>query len=86
MTTLGLISGMFTTLSFLPQVLRTVRTGSAADLSLGWLGLFGAGVSGWCLYGLLSADLAISLTNAVTLALVLLLTGLKVFSSGSCRA
>jgi MtN3 and saliva related transmembrane protein len=86
MTTLGLISGMFTTLSFLPQVLRTVRTGSAADLSLGWLALFGAGVSGWCLYGLLSADLAISLTNAVTLALVLLLTGLKVFSSGSYRS
>jgi MtN3 and saliva related transmembrane protein len=85
MTTLGLISGMFTTLSFLPQVLRTVRTGSAADFSLGWLALFGAGVCGWYLYGLLTADLAISLTNAVTLALVLLLTGLKVFSSRSYR-
>jgi MtN3 and saliva related transmembrane protein len=77
MTTLGLVSGLFTTLSFLPQVLRTVRTGSAADLSLGWLTLFGAGVFGWCAYGVLSADLAISLTNAVTLCLVLLLTGLK---------
>lgn len=77
MTTLGLVSGLFTTLSFLPQVLRTVRTGSAADLSLGWLALFGVGVFGWCVYGVLSADIAISLTNAVTLGLVLLLTGLK---------
>lgn len=77
MTTLGLVSGLFTTLSFLPQVLRTVRTGSAGDLSLGWLGLFGAGVFGWFVYGLLSADIAISLTNAVTLCLVGLLTALK---------
>ncbi len=85
MTTLGLISGMFTTLSFLPQVLRTVRRNSAADFSLGWLALFGAGVSGWFVYGLLTADLAISLTNAVTLLLVLLLTGLKLHSMGALR-
>ncbi len=82
MTTLGLISGALTTMSFLPQVLRTLRTGSAADLSLGWLALFGAGISGWCLYGLLTADLAIGLTNAVTLALVLLLTAIKLRAVG----
>ena len=81
MTTLGLISGTFTTLSFLPQVLRTMRRGSAADLSLGWLALFGAGIAGWCVYGLLTADLAISLSNAVTLALVLMLTGVKLRSA-----
>lgn len=80
MTTLGLISGTCTTLSFLPQVLRTMRRGSAADLSFGWLALFGAGISGWCVYGLLTADLAISLSNAVTLALVLMLTGVKLRS------
>lgn len=80
MTTLGLISGALTTLSFLPQVLRTLRTGSAADLSLGWLALFGAGVSGWCVYGVLTHDLAIGLTNAVTLALVLVLTAIKLRS------
>lgn len=85
MTTLGLISGLFTTLSFLPQVLRTVRTNSAADFSLGWLALFGAGVCGWCAYGLLTADLAISLTNALTLVLVLFLTGLKLHSMRVAR-
>jgi MtN3 and saliva related transmembrane protein len=86
LTTLGLISGTFTTLSFLPQVLRTLRTRSAADFSFGWLSLFGAGVSGWLAYGLLSADLAISLSNALTLALVLVLVGLKVLSSRPARS
>ncbi len=81
MTTLGLVSGAFTTLSFLPQVFRTLRRGSAADFSPGWLALFGAGVSGWFLYGLLTADLAISLSNAVTLALVLVLVAIKLRSA-----
>jgi MtN3 and saliva related transmembrane protein len=85
LTTLGLISGALTTMSFLPQVLQTLRTRSAADLSLGWLALFGTGISGWFVYGLLTADLAISLSNAVTLTLVLVLTGAKLRSTGLWR-
>jgi len=77
MITLGLIAGACTTFSFLPQVLRTMRTGSAADLSAGWLVLFGLGVAGWCAYGALRSDLAIELTNAVTLVLVLTLVAAK---------
>jgi MtN3 and saliva related transmembrane protein len=80
MTTLGLLSGAITTFSFLFQVLRTVRTRSAADLSLGWLVWLTVGICGWLTYGLLSADVPVSLANAVTLALVLVLVGFKVRS------
>jgi MtN3 and saliva related transmembrane protein len=77
MTLLGLLAGTCTTASFLPQVVRTFRTGSATDMSWGWLALFVTGVAGWLAYGVAKSDLAITLTNAITLALVLALVGLK---------
>lgn len=86
MTALGLASGLLSALSFLPQVLRTIRTGSADDFSFGWLVLLGAGVSGWCLYGVLSSDLAIISANAVILIFLLILLVVKVISSPSRRS
>lgn len=77
MTALGLLAGALTTLSFLPQVIRTFRTGSARDLSWGWLVLFGTGVTGWLIYGTWTRDLAITATNAVTITLVGALVVLK---------
>jgi MtN3 and saliva related transmembrane protein len=77
MTVLGLIAGACTTASFLPQVVRTFRTGSATDISWGWLALFSSGVAGWLAYGLVKSDLAITVTNAITLALLIALVVLK---------
>lgn len=74
MTLLGLFAGACTTLSFLPQVIRTLRTRHAADLSLAWLLIFALGVGSWCVYGVLKSDITIILSNAVTLGLVLSLT------------
>lgn len=68
-TLLGLLAGSLTTLAFLPQVLRTWRTKSAGDLSVGTFVLFCAGVSLWLVYGLLLQDLPIILSNIVTLVL-----------------
>jgi MtN3 and saliva related transmembrane protein len=77
MTLLGLLSGVCTTISFLPQVVRTFRTASAGDISWGWLLLFAAGVTGWLTYGILRGDLPITVTNTGTLTLVLALVVLK---------
>lgn len=85
MTVLGLLAGALTTLSFLPQVIRTFRTGSARDLSWGWLGLFGTGVAAWLVYGSLTSDLAITATNAVTITLVGGLVALKGWQEATAR-
>jgi MtN3 and saliva related transmembrane protein len=85
MTTLGLLAGALTTLSFLPQVIRTMRTGSARDLSWGWLVLFGTGVAGWLVYGAWTRDLAIAATNAVTITLVGALVVLKAWQQTTTR-
>jgi MtN3 and saliva related transmembrane protein len=57
-TALGLCSGALTTFSFLPQVMRAVRTGSTGDLSWLWLVLLLAGAVGWLSYGLAISSLS----------------------------
>jgi MtN3 and saliva related transmembrane protein len=76
-TTLGLASGALTALSFLPQVIHAVRTGSTTDLSWAWLALFITGVTGWLTYGVATRDVAIIITNAVMVGFVLILLALK---------
>jgi MtN3 and saliva related transmembrane protein len=73
MTILGLFAGTLTTLSFLPQVIRTLRTRHAGDLSAAWLLIFGLGTATWLVYGILRSDVAVAAANGVTFALVLTL-------------
>lgn len=77
-TALGLVSGALTTSSMLPQLIRAIRSGSTSDLSWSWLVLFAVGVTGWIAYGLLTKDLAITLSNFVTVGLVVTLLAVKV--------
>ncbi len=82
MTVLGLFAGACTTFSFLPQVIRTVRSRHARDLSAAWLLIFSLGTAAWLAYGILRSDLAVAVANGVTFALVLILVGVK-FATGS---
>ena len=68
-TLIGLLAGFFTTLSFLPQVMKTLRTRHTADISLGMFSIFTLGCCLWLLYGIMIRDIAIILPNAVTIAL-----------------
>lgn len=68
---IGLLAGSCTTLAFLPQVLRTLRTGSAQDFSLVMLLLFVGGVGLWFVYGALAGLPSVVAANAATLLLTL---------------
>ncbi len=72
MTILGLIAGACTTLSFLPQVVRTLQTRHASDLSAAWLMIFGLGTALWLTYGILKSDIAVALANGITFGLVMI--------------
>ena len=52
---LGLVASSLATLAFLPQVVKTWRTGSAHDFSLTTLLMIEAGTSIWIYYGVLVA-------------------------------
>ncbi len=66
---LGLAAGMLTTIAFLPQVIKTWRSRSAKDLSLGMFSLFCLGVTMWLAYGILVQDLPVIAANMLTLML-----------------
>ena len=67
---MGIDAGTFTTLSFLPQVIKTHRTKHTKDISLGMLVLLAFGISLWTVYGVLIKEMPIILANALTLVLV----------------
>jgi len=69
-TVLGLVAGAFTTLAFVPQVIRTWQLKSAADLSIAMIGLNSTGVFLWLIYGLYVRSLPIVVANLVTFVLV----------------
>jgi MtN3 and saliva related transmembrane protein len=66
---LGLAAGSLTTVAFLPQVIKTWRSGSAKDLSLGMFSFFCLGVVLWLIYGILVNDIPVIAANLVTLML-----------------
>jgi len=76
---LGILSGCLTTLSWVPQLLRTWKRGHADDISGTYLFTFGTGVVGWIAYGALKRDVAVIFANALTF---LLLAGLLVMKYG----
>ena len=66
---IGSIAGTLTTISFMPQVIKTYKSKSAKDLSLGMFSLFCVGIVLWLVYGLLNHDLPVIISNVVTLIL-----------------
>ena len=77
-TQLGYAAGAITVASFLPQVIRAWRTRQTRDLSLASLGLLIAAGSLWVIYGALSRDWPVVITNSGMVMLLLMLAGAKV--------
>jgi MtN3 and saliva related transmembrane protein len=68
-TALGLLAATLTTVAFVPQVVKTWRTRSTHDISLGMFAILVAGIVAWLLYGAIIGDVPLILANAVTLLL-----------------
>lgn len=66
---IGFLAGALTTIAFLPQLTKTLKTRSAKDLSYGMLATFCTGVLLWLIYGLLIQSGPVIAANLVTLIL-----------------
>jgi len=66
---LGLIAGTLTTIAFVPQLVKTWKTRSTKDVSLGMFSIFCTGVLLWLIYGVLIQSVPVALANGVTLVL-----------------
>jgi MtN3 and saliva related transmembrane protein len=68
-TILGYLAGAMTTLAFLPQLIKVIRSRSTRDISLAMFIVICTGIFFWLVYGILINSLPIILANAVTLVI-----------------
>ncbi len=73
----GFAAGICTTAAFAPQVVKTLRSRSTRDISLGMYLLLALGVSLWLVHGWQVGSAPVVAANGVTLVLVAAMLLLK---------
>ena len=73
----GYLAATLTTLSFVPQALKTIRSRDTSGISLGMYVVFIAGVACWFGYGVVLGSWPMILANALTFVLAAVILGLK---------
>lgn len=76
-TILGSIASALVTASFIPQIVRGYRTKHLGDVSYLLMIMICVGMSLWVVYGIIKQDYVIIGANISTIALNVLLLGLK---------
>jgi MtN3 and saliva related transmembrane protein len=81
----GYIAAILTTTAFLPQLIKTLKTKKAEDVSLVTLIMFIFGVVSWIIYGYKISSLPILIANIITLILNLFILISKIYYSRNIR-
>jgi len=76
-TIIGLIAATITTLSFIPQLIKTWKLKETKDISLLMFVTLGVGIILWIIYGFLLWDLPLILANSITFIFVLVILFFK---------
>lgn len=74
---LGYVAATLTTLAFVPQAAKTIRSRDTRGISLGMYGVFTIGVGFWLGYGFVLDSWPMIVSNTVTLLLSATILGLK---------
>ena len=77
----GYFAAILTTAAFLPQLIKTLNTKKADDVSLITLIMFISGVGCWIIYGYKISSTPILIANLITFILNLLILISKVYYS-----
>ena len=77
----GFFAAILTTAAFLPQLIKTLKTKKADDVSFTTLVMFIIGVLFWIIYGYKISSIPILTANLVTLILNLLILISKIYYS-----
>ena len=77
MDTVGMTGAVLTTVCWLPQTVKMIRERDTRGISLPATSLFTLGIAFWLAYGLALVDWPLIASNGVTLALMLVILGLK---------
>lgn len=73
----GYLAAAMTTLAFVPQAVKTIRTRDTRSISLGMYVVFTAGIAMWLIYGIALNSMPMILANIITFLLSATILGLK---------
>lgn len=73
----GYVAATLTTVAFVPQAVKTLRTRDTRGISLGMYVVFTVGLGFWLAYGVVLGSWPMIVSNIITLGLALLILGLK---------
>lgn len=77
-TLIGLAAAILTTVAFLPQFIKTWKTKSTKDISLGMYVIFCVGIVLWLIYGILRKDVAVIAAQILVFAQAVVILALKI--------
>ena len=73
----GYIAATMTTLAFVPQAAKTIRTKDTRSISLGMYVVFTGGIAMWLVYGIALNSMPMILSNIVTFLLSATILAMK---------
>lgn len=82
---LGIIAGIMTTISFIPQVMQILKTRNVEGISLLMYTIFTSGVFLWTVYGFIRLQISVIVAHEVTLLLALVILGMKIWFTTNSR-
>lgn len=74
---LGTVAAVLTTVAFVPQAAKTIRTRDTRGISLGMYAMFTTGVAFWFGYGLVLHSWPMIVSNAIAFVLAMTILILK---------
>jgi MtN3 and saliva related transmembrane protein len=75
---IGYIAAFLTTLSYLPQVIKTIKTRNTSGISLLMYSMLTAGLFMWMIYGILLKNVVITSANLITLVFAIIVLVIKI--------
>ncbi|GAB1408149.1 SemiSWEET transporter [Thermomonas brevis] len=75
---LGFLAATLTTVAFVPQAVKTLRTRDTSGISLGMYAVFTVGIACWFGYGVYLGSWPMILSNVITFVLAAIILVLKI--------
>lgn len=75
---IGMVAATLTTLAFIPQAVKVIKTKHTKDLSLFMYIFFTLGLFLWLVFGILMKSLPIIMANGVTIVFAVVILGMKI--------
>jgi MtN3 and saliva related transmembrane protein len=77
-TIISYVAATLTTVAFLPQAVKTIKTRDTSSISLGMYILFTIGVLCWMVYGIATGQWSIIISNMITAVFAVVILTFKI--------